>query len=102
MADEATEKPIIRDELGRLAKGTAGKPFGAQNKLNRTVKETVLAVFNELQGDPQTSLKSFAVAFPRDFYAIAAKLIPTEITGSIRQVIVVTDTEQETELNEPG
>lgn len=83
-------EPIIRDDKGRIAGGT-GRQIGATNKLTRTVKETVLAVFNELQDDPKNSLKSFATKHPRDFYAIAARLIPTELTGSIKHIINVTD-----------
>lgn len=64
-------------------KGNKGRPKGAQGKLNRTVKETVLTVFNDLQSDPKVKLSQFAKDFPRDFYNIAAKLIPTELTGAI-------------------
>jgi hypothetical protein len=67
----------------RFKPGNAGKPVGTQNKLTRTVKETVLAVFNELQDDPKTSLQAFAVKYPRDFYQIAAKLIPTDVKATI-------------------
>ena len=63
--------------------GNAGKPPGTLNKLTRTVKETVLAVFNELQDDPKHSLKTFAQKYPRDFYNIAAKLIPTDLKATI-------------------
>lgn len=69
--------------------GNSGRPKGAQGKLTRTVKETVADVFNELQADPKHSLKQFAMDHPRDFYAIAAKLIPTEITGTLKSVIKV-------------
>lgn len=64
-------------------KGNPGKPKGAQNKLTRTVKETVLKVFNDLQDDPKANLLEFAKKNPRDFYQIAAKLIPTEVTNKI-------------------
>ena len=67
--------------------GNKGKPLGTQNKLTRTVKETVLAVFNELQNNPKHSLKSFAEKNPRDFYQIAAKLIPTEITADVKTTV---------------
>lgn len=60
-----------------------GRPVGAVGKLTKTVKETVLSVFNELQENPQTSLKAFAEENPVEFYKIAAKLIPTEISGSV-------------------
>lgn len=61
----------------------AGRKKGVQNKMTRTVKETVLAVFNELQDDPKVKLKAWAKEQPTEFYKIAAKLIPTEIGGSV-------------------
>lgn len=75
--------------------GNAGRPHGSTNHITKTVKETVLAVFNELQSDPKTSLKAFAVKYPRDFHNIAARLIPTELTGSIKHIINVTDKEDD-------
>jgi hypothetical protein len=69
-------------------------PLRGQGRLNKTVKETVLSVFNELQEDPKRGLKSFAVKYPRDFYNIAAKLIPTEITGTIKTVYKVTQPDE--------
>lgn len=70
-------------EDGQFKPGNPGKPQGATNKLTKTVKETVLTVFNELQEDSRTDLTAFAKKYPRDFYAIAAKLIPTEIKGKL-------------------
>lgn len=70
-------------------KGNPGKPKGAQNHLTKTVKETVLSVFNAIQSDPKVNLQKFAEDYPRDFYQIAAKLIPTELTGSVKSVITV-------------
>lgn len=71
-------------------KGEAkGRPKGAENHLTkqmRTVKETVLNVFNQLQDDPETDLISFAQKYPRDFHQIAAKLIPAEITANVEVV----------------
>ena len=67
--------------------GNKGKPPGTLNKLTKTVKETVLAVFNELQGEEKNSLKAFAVKNPRDFYQIAAKLIPTEISADVKMTV---------------
>jgi hypothetical protein len=72
-------------------KGQGGRKKGVPNKLTSTVKETVLSVFQEIQSDPKNSLLQFAKKYPRDFYQIAAKLIPTEITGSIKTTIKVTD-----------
>lgn len=72
-------------------KGNSGRPKGAQNKLTTTVKQTVLLVFQEIQNDPKINLKAFAAKYPRDFYQIASKLIPTELTGTMKTVIKVTE-----------
>ena len=63
--------------------GGGGRPKGTPNKITKTVKETVLAVFNDLQSDPKNNLLEFGKKYPRDFYQIAAKLIPTEVKGEI-------------------
>lgn len=70
-----------------------GRPPGTPNKLTKTVKETVLSVFNDLQADNKHNLKTFAKKYPRDFYQIAAKLIPTEITGTVKTIIKVKESE---------
>lgn len=64
-------------------------PLRGPGKLNKTVKETVLAVFNEIQTDPKIKLEAFAKKYPRDFYAIAAKLIPTEVSAKIDNKIIL-------------
>lgn len=69
-------KPFVKGEA-------KGRPKGALNHLTKTVKETVLAVFNELQDDPKVNLLEFGKKNPREFYAIAAKLIPTEIAAKV-------------------
>jgi len=60
-----------------------GKKPGTLNVFTRTVKEVVLETFNKLQEDPATNLESFARKFPKDFHAIAAKLIPAAIHAEI-------------------
>lgn len=77
-------------------KGNPGKPKGTPNKLTKTVKETVLAVFEELQGDEKNNLKAFAQKYPRDFYNIAAKLIPTEVNASVNTIKIGKDLADET------
>jgi len=64
-------------------------PPRGQGKLNRTVKETVLAVFNDLQSDPEVKLSAWAKNEPTEFYKIAAKLIPTEVAGNIDSKITL-------------
>lgn len=66
---------------------TGGRQKGVQNHLTKTVKETVLEVFNKLQEDPKANLEQFAKRYPREFYQIAAKLIPTELTGNIKTTL---------------
>jgi hypothetical protein len=74
---------------GRFGKGNPGKPKGAVNHLTKTVKEAVLDAFNELQKDKAHNLVTFAKKNPRDFYAIAAKLIPTDIKAEVKSKILV-------------
>lgn len=69
---------------------TGGRQKGVENKITRTVKETVLTVFNDLQLDNRNNLLAFAKKYPRDFYQIASRLIPTEITGDFKQKFLVT------------
>jgi hypothetical protein len=71
--------------------GQGGRKLGSKGKFASTVKETVLSVFQGLQDDPKANLEWFAKKYPRDFYQIAAKLIPTELTGSLKHVINVTE-----------
>lgn len=84
--------------MGLYKKGEGGRPTGVQNKITRTVKETVLKVFNDIQSDPKVKLSQFAKDHPRDFYAIAAKLIPTEVQATVEATI--TWNEQRTYVKE--
>ena len=81
----------IEDRPGRFKKGNPGKPKGATNLITRTVKEGVLAQFCSMQDDPNNEayknrLEKFAAKYPREFYAMAARLIPTEIHAKINKV----------------
>lgn len=78
------------EKRGQFKPGNPGRKKGTPNRLTKTVKETVLSVFLDLQNDPKTSLTAFAKKFPRDFHNIAAKLIPTEISGKIDNEIKLT------------
>lgn len=64
---------------------TGGRKKGSQNVLTKTVKETVLAVFNKLQEeeDTKSNLLNWARLNPHLFYPIAAKLIPTEVNANL-------------------
>jgi len=66
----------------------AGRKEGSQNKLTVTVKECVLDVFNKLQEDPKANMLSWAKEEPTEFYKIASKLIPAEITAKVEGKII--------------
>jgi Family of unknown function (DUF5681) len=80
-----------------------GKPKGTPNKLTRTVKETVLAVFDDLQQDPKANLLSWGKGNPTEFYKIAAKLIPTEIAAKveINKPIIIDWSENKIDISNP-
>lgn len=61
---------------------SGGREAGTPNKLSTTVRQTVLDVFLKLQADDENSLEAFAKKYPKEFYLIASKLIPQEITGA--------------------
>lgn len=66
--------------------GQGGRPKGATNRLTRTVKETVLAAFNDLQNDPKANILTWAKDQPTEFYKIASKLIPTELNATVKEM----------------
>ena len=72
---------MAKFKKGNEKKG--GRQPGSLNKLNKTFKELVSATVDEMQGNPSTTLLSFAKAHPKEFWQIAAKLIPTELSGKI-------------------
>jgi hypothetical protein len=67
-------------EKAKEASRKAGKR--GPGLLTRTVKAGFTDTFNELQDDPNFSLPVWARANPTEFYKLAAKLIPTELTGA--------------------
>jgi hypothetical protein len=76
---------------GQFKPGNPGKPKGALNPLSKSVKETVLEVFNALQIEGgSSSLKEWATQDPGEFYKIAAKLIPTDIKADVKTVQKIT------------
>lgn len=74
--------------MAKFQKGNKGKQKGTQNKLTRTVKETVLGAFNDLQKDPKANILAWAKKNPKEFYQIAAKLIPTELNANIADTTI--------------
>lgn len=76
---------------GSFKKGHTGRPKGTPNKLSKSVRETVLEVFNKMQeeGGP-ASLANWAKDEPTEFYRIAAKLIPMGIKADVQTVQKIT------------
>jgi hypothetical protein len=66
-----------------FTKGNSGKPKGAQNKLTKSVKEAFEIAFNELQGDKNANLATWAKENTTEFYKLAAKLIPTSVNADL-------------------
>lgn len=89
----------MHDNKGKFLPGNPGKQKGTTNKLTRTVRETVLAAFTELQADPVNNIVAWAKTEPTEFYKIAAKLIPTEIKGDLQITKTVLHVERKTGNN---
>ena len=68
----------------------SGRPKGAKGKLTSTFKELLIRTINELESEGKVTLAKFARENPRDFYLIAARLIPTELMGGTENKIIVT------------
>jgi len=62
-------------------KGNPGKPLGAKNKSTKLVKDTFAEVFTMLQYDEQANLKTWGSKNPTEFYKLASKLIPIQVSG---------------------
>jgi hypothetical protein len=60
---------------------TGGRKKGSTNRIALSVKEAVWNAFLELQEDESTNIVTWGKRNLKDFYIIAAKLIPAELTG---------------------
>ena len=71
--------------------GESGNPSGripgSPNKLNKTVRETILQVHNILEDDPIHNMLQFAKKFPKEYRAIESKLIPSEVVATIDMTV---------------
>ena len=73
-------------------KKTGGRVKGSINestKQLKTVKEIVLSTFLKREEYKETSLEAFANEYPKEFYAIAAKLIPSEVNANVEVIAPV-------------
>ncbi len=73
-------------------KGLGGRKKGVQNRLTRSVKQAFEEVFRDLQADDQSPahLLNWAKENTTDFYKLASKLIPEEITGNVSLTVQLT------------
>jgi hypothetical protein len=58
----------------------AGRPKGSKNKLTKTVRDAIIAAFDEV-GGPRY-LAQQAKTNPTAFMALLAKVLPTQLTGA--------------------
>jgi hypothetical protein len=67
----------------------SGRKAGVPNKISTTVKENVIAVFEELGGIKH--MTEWAKENPNNYYNIYAKILPTqaEVSGTDGQEIVI-------------
>ena len=70
-------------------KSGGGSRKGSPNKLTKSVKEAFELAFNQLQGNDDAKLEVWAAKNPTEFYKLAAKLIPTSLTGEVQTTGII-------------
>lgn len=76
--DKKTEKKLFAGKPG------PGRPKGLQNKTTSTMKQAIAAVYDALQKGQKVEHGHFiewAKKHPTEFYKIASKLLPLQISG---------------------
>lgn len=86
--------------MGKFEKGhekTGGRQKGAKNKVAKAFKEILIETIHALEDnsdkkeeDPKTGLMAFAKKHPKDFYRIATKLVPQEMSAEITGEVTIT------------
>jgi hypothetical protein len=74
----------------QFKKGQGGREPGVPNKLTKTIRESVLEAYNELQKDKKANIVAWGKRQPGLFYQIAARLIPTEINATLAGKLEIT------------
>lgn len=82
-------------KIGKVGKRkkTGGRKKGTPNKISLTVKQAVIETFSNLGGIEH--MTAWARKQPTEFYRLAGRLIPTEITGQGGGPVLVTSDPQE-------
>lgn len=64
-----------------LGKKTGGRKKGTPNKVQRTVRESLVSVYERLGGDD--AMLSWASENPEEFYRHWIKMLPTEVKQDV-------------------
>ena len=64
-----------------LGKKTGGRKKGTPNKVQRTVRESLVSVYERLGGDD--AMLSWAAENPEEFYRHWIKMLPTEVKQDV-------------------
>jgi hypothetical protein len=65
----------------------AGRRTGVPNKISGTVKENVIAVFEDIGG--VGAMSKWAKGNPSDFFRIYSRLLPTQIEGKVEGGLIL-------------
>lgn len=81
----ADSSKIVKNSAKPPAAGK-GRPKGAKNKTTTIMKEAMIAVYDDLQKDadpkkPHAHFIQWAKANDTEFYKLASKLLPIQLTG---------------------
>lgn len=66
-----------------------GRQAGTKNRVSINLRESFLSVYEEMQENPDFSLKEWAQENLTEFYKLISKLLPQEYTGSLYSVFEV-------------
>ena len=64
-----------------LGKKTGGRKKGTPNKVQRTVRESLISVYDRLGGDE--AMLAWAAENPEEFYKHWIKMLPTEVKQDV-------------------
>jgi hypothetical protein len=68
-----------------MDKKPPGRPKGARNKISGSAKENITAVFTRLGST--AAMAEWAEANQTEFYKIYARLLPTEVEGTLNAAL---------------
>lgn len=86
----------MKPNAGAFKKGEKrpGQGKRGPGKFTRTVKEAVQAAFDEIQGDKNANLVTWAKQNPGEFYKLAGKLIPAAVDATLTGSVEFTSIER--------